>query len=237
MKDKINDYIDYKVGDWVETCHLMPAIVQVINKKEDIVEVFYPHYKEKSPEYTGGSCCSIYHCGVHKIDEATAKKVLSIGEERMKKLWHFSCNQCRINEKSSYLEKAQKKVEEMESLSDKEIMNYVAPFFIIIGSSTISGKEAYEYVLLKELEYLETCKQEYQKAWDSQQELYEKSINDLCDGIVTDMTQGIWLSYPRKTIKRFREGKYSYRIIEISTGEQFLISRRHRHIRIIKKLK
>ena len=28
--NKVNSYIDYKVGDWAETCNMLPGIVQEI---------------------------------------------------------------------------------------------------------------------------------------------------------------------------------------------------------------
>jgi hypothetical protein len=95
-------YVDYEVGDWVETCHFMPAIVQKINVRynddpnydcfEDEVEVFYPHYamsEKVNPNHTyhGGSCCSVKHCGVHKITPQYACKLMAIGEERLNRLW------------------------------------------------------------------------------------------------------------------------------------------------------
>ena len=50
--NKINSYIDYKVGDWVETCNMLPGIVQEINNYYDNrklqqcfvddVVIFYP---------------------------------------------------------------------------------------------------------------------------------------------------------------------------------------------------
>lgn len=99
--DKIRSHIDYKVGDWVETCNMLPGIVQKIECYYDDspdaqcivegVEVFYPHYAIEAPgKYYGGSCCSIDHCGVHKITPEYAIKLLSIGEKRLKELWEES---------------------------------------------------------------------------------------------------------------------------------------------------
>lgn len=56
--NRIKSHIDYEVGDWVETCHMLPGIVQKI------------------------------HCGVHKITPEYAIKLLSIGEERLNELWN-----------------------------------------------------------------------------------------------------------------------------------------------------
>ena len=72
--NKINSYIDYKVGDWVETCNMLPGIVQEINNYYDSrklmqcfvddVVIFYPHETINNYNYQGGTCCSILNCGV-----------------------------------------------------------------------------------------------------------------------------------------------------------------------------
>ena len=72
--NKINSYIDYKVGDWVETCNMLPGIVQEINNYYDSrklmqcfvddVVIFYPHETINNDNYQGGTCCSILNCGV-----------------------------------------------------------------------------------------------------------------------------------------------------------------------------
>ena len=96
---EIRSHIDYEVGDWVETCHFLPGIVQRITCRYDDdpdkdcivegVEVFYPNYAiEHEGKYCGGSDCSIDHCGVHKITPQYAMKLLSIGEKRLKELWN-----------------------------------------------------------------------------------------------------------------------------------------------------
>lgn len=101
--NEIRSHIDYEVGDWVETCHMLPGIVQEIDIEHDDVVVFYPHYAFEAPgKYCGGSCCSINHCGVHKITPEYAIKLLSIGEERLKELW------------SSYADREWKEVVEEE---------------------------------------------------------------------------------------------------------------------------
>ena len=85
VKDK---NIDYKVGDWVETCDMLPGIVESIDTLRDEVRVFYPHYALQYPgEYYGGSSCSIDHCGVHKITPQYACKLLAIGRDRLKIIW------------------------------------------------------------------------------------------------------------------------------------------------------
>lgn len=95
-------HIDYEVGDWVEACQFLPGIVQKINVRfnsdpdhdcfEDDILIFYPHYafeqnEEHNGKYCGGSCCSVNHCGVHKITPEYACKLMSLGKERLEKLW------------------------------------------------------------------------------------------------------------------------------------------------------
>ena len=93
---KTREHIDYKVGDWVETCHMLPGIVQKIENEynyekeyfEEGVEIFYPHYAFQYPcQYSGKSQCSIRHCGVHKITPEYACKLMALGEDMLKKLW------------------------------------------------------------------------------------------------------------------------------------------------------
>lgn len=95
--NKINSYIDYKVGDWVETCNMLPGIVQEINNYYDSrklqqcfvddVVIFYPHEAINNDNYQGGTCCSILNCGVHKIYQEYAKILFAIGREMLEKLW------------------------------------------------------------------------------------------------------------------------------------------------------
>lgn len=95
--NKINSYIDYKVGDWVETCNMLPGIVQQINNYYDSrklmqcfvddVVIFYPHETINNDNYQGGTCCSILNCGVHKISQEYAKILFAIGREMLEKLW------------------------------------------------------------------------------------------------------------------------------------------------------
>ena len=95
--NKINSYIDYKVGDWVETCNMLPGIVQEINNYYDNrklqqcfvddVVIFYPHETINNDNYKGGTCCSIQNCCVHKISQEYAKILFAIGREMLEKLW------------------------------------------------------------------------------------------------------------------------------------------------------
>ena len=96
--DKLRKRVDYVVGDWVETCSLLPGIVQNIviryDEKndyiEEYVEVFYPHMAfdaKYDGKYNGGSLCSVEHCGVHKISSQYASMLMALGHDRLSKLW------------------------------------------------------------------------------------------------------------------------------------------------------
>ena len=95
--NKVNSYIDYKVGDWVETCNILPGIVQEINNYYDSrklmqcfvddVVIFYPYETINNDNYRGGTYCSILNCGVHKISQEYAKILFAIGRETLVKLW------------------------------------------------------------------------------------------------------------------------------------------------------
>ena len=92
----IRSKIDYKEGDWVETCVLLPGIVEHVDVRynaegeciNDVVEIFYPHLAVSNTWYHGGSLCSANNCGIHKITPQYAMKLLSLGEIRLKTLWH-----------------------------------------------------------------------------------------------------------------------------------------------------
>lgn len=105
--DEYRSHIDYEVGDWVETCNLLPGIVQKITLEfdetvescyiDEDVEVFYPHMAfdpKYKGQYQGGSCCSIIHCGVHKILPDYAIKLMALGEDELKKLWNKMSSDC-----------------------------------------------------------------------------------------------------------------------------------------------
>jgi hypothetical protein len=76
---------DLKIGDYAEACHVLPGIVQVI--EGDHCELFYQFFKDKDSTYTGGSCCSIKHCGVTKISKERYDMLYEIGEEKLLELW------------------------------------------------------------------------------------------------------------------------------------------------------
>ena len=80
----MKNYKEIKVGDWVETCQMLPGIVTEVNG--DDVMVFIPG-KHTIADKLGG-CHSIKSCGVHKIDGEYARKLFAIGEEKLTELWN-----------------------------------------------------------------------------------------------------------------------------------------------------
>ena len=145
-----------KVGDCVETCHLMPAILQSItvfnsDKQEytDVneinvtyeewkkghfqydVDVFYPYMKEQYPEYTGGSGCSVFNCGVHRITKKYFNLLTKLGEEKLKILWKALGN--------AYQQKQEYEWSEFVKLYDRnpiEVMKYI-PIKKVIGNGIV----------------------------------------------------------------------------------------------------
>jgi len=121
--------VDYEIGDWVETCNMLPGIVQNVNisyDKEgdyfhDEVEIFYPHYafnEKYEHKYNGGSHCSVVHCGVHRISPEYACKLMALGEERLKNLWEKACKETPDDEVMDWEKFVE---EEYEKVFKKEI--------------------------------------------------------------------------------------------------------------------
>ena len=75
-----------KVGDVVERCTLMPAIIQEI--KGDTVYVYDLSYVSK--DYKGGSVCSLSHCGLRRISFEFAFMLLALGKDRIFEIYNSS---------------------------------------------------------------------------------------------------------------------------------------------------
>jgi len=122
--EKIQSKVDYKVGDWVETCNFLPGIVQSIDigyvKRDDyvkdVVEIFYPHMafdKKYNGKYCGGSICSADNCGIHKITSEYACKLMALGYDRLSNLWERACEYWKTDDKKAwkdFVEEEYKKV-------------------------------------------------------------------------------------------------------------------------------
>lgn len=206
--------IDYKVGDWVETCHIMPGIVQSVDAKQGIVEIFYPHYKEQDDRYTGGSCCSTEHCGVHKITEEQAHMMLSIGEERLILLWDFLKRNTQINSIEKKVVFYQKQIEKISGhIDDDNYSHWAFPW-------VQNGKSSYDYAFNSFNRSLKEYEEKLHEAWKEHEKLWKQTIVDLFNGVVNNITQGIWLSYPKVYIEKIEN---RFRIVTIRTGERFLV--------------
>lgn len=226
MKDNINDYIDYKVGDWVETCAIMPGIVQDIIPSQNTVKIFYPNVKERNREYTGGSCCSITNCGVHKIDSELANAFLKVGEERATKVYEFLQRNFHIKGISKRIDWWKELRNEIKNRTQEEQIkayrifcnkrNYWSPNFD-------SYQEYHKHKIEDYNKTVEKYENELSVAWDNFDKLYHQTIMDLSKDVINIVTKGIWLSYQKHTLKRLKDGN---RIIElIPTGEQFLVKK------------
>lgn len=130
---RTNKYINYSVGDWVETCNMLPGIVQEIHNYydprktmqcmvEDVI-IFYPHYAINNPEYKGGSSCSITCCGVHQISPEYAKMLFSLGYDKLTNMWVES--KWEDNEISwcDFVKKEYNKLSDKEKLNGIELFN------------------------------------------------------------------------------------------------------------------
>ncbi len=131
---KVNKYIDYKIGDWVETCNMLPGIVQEIHNYydprknmqcfvEDVI-IYYPHYAIDNPDYHGGSSCSITGCGVHQISQEYVKILFSLGYDKLVNLW----NDYKLKDDEISWDDFVKK--EYDKLSDEEKLNGIILFNI-----------------------------------------------------------------------------------------------------------
>lgn len=73
------------------------------------------------------------------------------------------------------------------------------------------------------LKYIDKCKLELEDAKERRIYLTHKTLKDMSEGIINNLTQGIWLSYPHiKYNYYFDEYKNKYFIIKLNTGEEFL---------------
>ncbi len=71
------------IGELVETCQMLPGIVTEVNGDDVTIFTIGKHTKEDGL----GICHSIKHCGVHKITDSYAIKLLEIGEKKLNKLF------------------------------------------------------------------------------------------------------------------------------------------------------
>lgn len=86
--DKLADIIsgnftknDIRLGDWVETCKMLPGIVRSIDLGNDDIEIVFPEQSIEVAPRLLGSGCSIHHCGVHKINPEWAIILYCVGEK------------------------------------------------------------------------------------------------------------------------------------------------------------
>ena len=79
---------EFKIGDLVETCSLLPAIIQDIDEFDNIS--CYSFEFINNNEYNGRTSCSLEHCGIRKISHEFALKLLTIGKPKLTELYNNS---------------------------------------------------------------------------------------------------------------------------------------------------
>ena len=80
---------EINIGDWVETCAMLPGIVTSVdydgNHVPYDITAFQPGYNDAN-SVMGGSH-SVVHCGVHRISGEYAHMLLAIGKEKLEELY------------------------------------------------------------------------------------------------------------------------------------------------------
>lgn len=80
---------EINIGDWVETCAMLPGIVTSVDYDSNHVPyditAFQPEYNDAS-SVMGGSH-SVVNCGVHRISGEYAHMLLAIGKEKLEELY------------------------------------------------------------------------------------------------------------------------------------------------------
>jgi hypothetical protein len=101
-----------KVGDYVETCRLVPGIligmsvsrinfdiseIDIYDKSAKIIDckIFYEDYARKSSTYNGSSC-ALKACGVHSISKERYNYLNLLGEDLLKILWKYYNRCCEV---------------------------------------------------------------------------------------------------------------------------------------------
>lgn len=82
---------EFKVGDYIETCSLLPAIIMNINVEADEIESrILNEYEYKDEQF---SQCSIKNCGVRKLTFQQVLNRMKLGKDKLKELYEFSNSQ------------------------------------------------------------------------------------------------------------------------------------------------
>lgn len=219
----------------------MPGIVQHIDKANDKVELFYPHYKDKYPDYTGGSCCSIYHCGVHKIDVTLAEAFLKVGEERANRVYDFLQRNVHIKscERSIQFYEHFKKIWENKSIEELTLLynKYQSDYMYrqMFDDQNINNINDFrQFEINKFINLIDEAEDKLADAWEKFDSLYHQTIIDLANNVINNTTKGIWLSYQKHTLKRNKDGT---RVIILNdTDEKFIVKKTRKKYHFIKKL-
>ena len=74
-----------KVGDLVETCHMLPGFIVYIDPS-DSDEIEVQTIGVNGYKLGHGGCHSVKHCGVHKISNTRAMCLVALGEKKLEEL-------------------------------------------------------------------------------------------------------------------------------------------------------
>ena len=144
--------------------------------------------------------------------------MLSIGEERLTRLWDFLKRNVKINSIEKNIEYYKKRVKEVsEHIDDTNYSHWAFP-------GVKNGKSSYDCAFNSFNRSLKEYEEKLHEAWKEHEKLWKQTIVDLYNGVVNNITQGIWLSYPKVYIEKIEGG---FRILTIRTGERFLAKKIH----------
>nr|UVY03556.1 MAG: hypothetical protein [Bacteriophage sp.] len=87
-----------------------------------------------------------------------------------------------------------------------------------------NGKSSYDCAFNSFNRSLKEYEEKLHEAWKEHEKLWKQTIVDLYNGVINNITQGIWLSYPKVHIEKMEGG---FRILTIRTGERFLAKKIH----------
>ena len=94
---------------------------------------------------TGGSCCSIMHCGVHKIDSDLATAFFKVGNERATRVYEFLKRNFHIKSIEKSVIDWEKCRDDIRKMSSIKQIKYYKNF----RNRQFSAFQPYEYINVK----------------------------------------------------------------------------------------
>ena len=74
---------DFKIGDYVEHCSLMPGVLMAINGRHVEIRIL----DDLNYSGDGFSNCSIEHCATRKLSYEQVKMMIALGKERLSEIY------------------------------------------------------------------------------------------------------------------------------------------------------